>query len=179
MSLSKTETPAWEVTQVTSCHIHELTPNHKAIAFELRLDQVALGSTKSTKVDENRIIDERIVEYEVLSENERLVMTRVSVRTLTVTDSLNVSLTFTALLTYNSIDALSQLYLLPQTVIYCLMDALKSLVQPLMGGTGASSVVDGMKLVVLGGTVETARRVSSSAWYSHSITLSSTLSSYS
>ncbi|KAI6040225.1 P-loop containing nucleoside triphosphate hydrolase protein [Pisolithus marmoratus] len=36
------------------------------------------------------------------------------------------------------------------------MDALKSLVQPL--------VIDGMKLVVLGGTVETARRVSSSAW---------------
>jgi chaperone BCS1 len=59
------------------------------------------------------------------------------------------------------------------------MDALKSLVQPLMGGAGASSVVDGMKLVVLGGTVETARRVSSSAWYSHSITLSSPLSSYS
>ena len=45
------------------------------------------------------------------------------------------------------------------------MDALKSLVQPLVGGSGASSVVDGMKLVVLGGTVETARRVSSSAWY--------------
>ncbi|KAJ3573153.1 hypothetical protein NP233_g2617 [Leucocoprinus birnbaumii] len=31
-------------------------------------------------------------------------------------------------------------------------------------GGGGSSVVDGMKLVVLGGTVETARRVSSSAW---------------
>ncbi|KAF8229508.1 P-loop containing nucleoside triphosphate hydrolase protein [Tricholoma matsutake] len=44
------------------------------------------------------------------------------------------------------------------------MDALKSLVQPLIGGAGTSSVVDGMKLVVLGGTVETARRVSSSAW---------------
>ncbi|KAF8634293.1 hypothetical protein AX17_004246 [Amanita inopinata Kibby_2008] len=44
------------------------------------------------------------------------------------------------------------------------MDALKSLIQPLVGGAGASSVVDGMKLVVLGGTVETARRVSSSAW---------------
>ncbi|RXW24313.1 hypothetical protein EST38_g1531 [Candolleomyces aberdarensis] len=42
------------------------------------------------------------------------------------------------------------------------MDAIKSLVQPLMGSS--SSVVDGMKLVVLGGTVETARRVSSSAW---------------
>ncbi|KAJ7648530.1 hypothetical protein B0H17DRAFT_1103021 [Mycena rosella] len=41
------------------------------------------------------------------------------------------------------------------------MDALRSLVQPLVNG---SSVVDGMKLVVLGGTVETARRVSSSAW---------------
>lgn len=46
------------------------------------------------------------------------------------------------------------------------MDVLKSLVQPLVGGgAGGSSVVDGMKLVVLGGTVETARRVSSSAWY--------------
>ncbi|CAA7270296.1 unnamed protein product [Cyclocybe aegerita] len=44
------------------------------------------------------------------------------------------------------------------------MDALKSLVQPLIGGSAGSSVVDGMKLVVLGGTVETARRVSSSAW---------------
>ncbi|KAF5331372.1 hypothetical protein D9611_011898 [Ephemerocybe angulata] len=41
------------------------------------------------------------------------------------------------------------------------MDTLKSFMQPLMGG---SSMVDGMKLVVLGGTVETARRVSSSAW---------------
>ena len=44
------------------------------------------------------------------------------------------------------------------------MDALKSLVQPLVGGVGGSSVVDGMKLVVLGGTVETARRVASSGW---------------
>ncbi|KAF7782089.1 hypothetical protein Agabi119p4_1465 [Agaricus bisporus var. burnettii] len=44
------------------------------------------------------------------------------------------------------------------------MDTLKSLIQPLVGGGGGSSVVDGMKLVVLGGTVETARRVSSSAW---------------
>ncbi|KAK0192317.1 hypothetical protein F5146DRAFT_497906 [Armillaria mellea] len=44
------------------------------------------------------------------------------------------------------------------------MDAFKSLVQPLVGGAAGSSVVDGMKLVVLGGTVETARRVSSSAW---------------
>ncbi|KAF7305603.1 hypothetical protein HMN09_00813500 [Mycena chlorophos] len=41
------------------------------------------------------------------------------------------------------------------------MDALRSLVQPLIGG---SSMMDGMKLVVIGGTVETARRVSSSAW---------------
>jgi len=41
------------------------------------------------------------------------------------------------------------------------MEAFKSLVQPLVGGSG---VVDGMKLVVLGGTVETARRLSSSAW---------------
>ncbi|CAK5266908.1 unnamed protein product [Mycena citricolor] len=37
------------------------------------------------------------------------------------------------------------------------MDTLRTLV-------GGSSVVDGMKLVVLGGTVETARRMSSSAW---------------
>ncbi|KAL0957129.1 hypothetical protein HGRIS_003221 [Hohenbuehelia grisea] len=44
------------------------------------------------------------------------------------------------------------------------MDTLKSLVQPILGGAGSSSMVDGMKLVVLGGTVETARRVSSSAW---------------
>lgn len=46
-----------------------------------------------------------------------------------------------------------------------IMDVFKSLIQPLVGGTAGSSVVDGMKLVVLGGTVETARRVSSSAWY--------------
>ncbi|THU98917.1 P-loop containing nucleoside triphosphate hydrolase protein [Dendrothele bispora CBS 962.96] len=44
------------------------------------------------------------------------------------------------------------------------MDALKSLVQPLVAGAGGSSVIDGMKLVVIGGTVETARRMSSSAW---------------
>ncbi|KAG7098055.1 hypothetical protein E1B28_000029 [Marasmius oreades] len=44
------------------------------------------------------------------------------------------------------------------------MDAIKSLVQPLVGGAGGSGVIDGMKLVMLGGTVETARRVSSSAW---------------
>jgi hypothetical protein len=44
------------------------------------------------------------------------------------------------------------------------MDALRSLVQPLVGGGGGSSIVDGVKLVVLGTTVETARRVSSSAW---------------
>ncbi|KAK6977499.1 P-loop containing nucleoside triphosphate hydrolase protein [Favolaschia claudopus] len=41
------------------------------------------------------------------------------------------------------------------------MDALKSLVQPFVSG---GSMVDGMKLVVIGGTVETARRMSSSAW---------------
>ncbi|KAI0358732.1 P-loop containing nucleoside triphosphate hydrolase protein [Trametes cingulata] len=45
------------------------------------------------------------------------------------------------------------------------MDALRSLVQPLVGGGGGSSMIDGMKLVVLGGTVETARRVASSGWY--------------
>ncbi|KAF9653209.1 P-loop containing nucleoside triphosphate hydrolase protein [Thelephora ganbajun] len=44
------------------------------------------------------------------------------------------------------------------------MDALKSLVQPLVGGGGGSSMVDGVKLVVLGGTVETARRMASSGW---------------
>ncbi|KAI0076144.1 P-loop containing nucleoside triphosphate hydrolase protein, partial [Panus rudis PR-1116 ss-1] len=43
------------------------------------------------------------------------------------------------------------------------MDALKSLVQPLVGG-GGGSMIDGMKLVVLGGTVETARRMASSGW---------------
>jgi chaperone BCS1 len=41
------------------------------------------------------------------------------------------------------------------------MDALRSLVQPLVN---SSSVVDGMKLVVISGTVEIARRMSSSAW---------------
>ncbi|KAI0270734.1 P-loop containing nucleoside triphosphate hydrolase protein [Gloeopeniophorella convolvens] len=46
------------------------------------------------------------------------------------------------------------------------MEALKSLVQPLVGNVASNSVVDGMKLVVLGGTVETARRMSSSAWSS-------------
>ncbi|KAF5334175.1 hypothetical protein D9758_014820 [Tetrapyrgos nigripes] len=44
------------------------------------------------------------------------------------------------------------------------MDALKSLMQPLVAGAGGSSVIDGMKLVVIGGTVETARRMSSTAW---------------
>ncbi|KAI0708913.1 P-loop containing nucleoside triphosphate hydrolase protein [Cerioporus squamosus] len=44
------------------------------------------------------------------------------------------------------------------------MDALRSLVQPLVGGGGGNSMIDGMKLVVLGGTVETARRVASSGW---------------
>ncbi|PCH35982.1 nucleoside triphosphate hydrolase protein [Wolfiporia cocos MD-104 SS10] len=44
------------------------------------------------------------------------------------------------------------------------MDAFKSLVQPLVGGGGGSSMIDGMKLVVLGGTVETARRMASSGW---------------
>lgn len=43
------------------------------------------------------------------------------------------------------------------------MDALRSLVQPLVGG-GGGSVIDGMKLIVLGGTVETARRMASSGW---------------
>ncbi|KAF8525274.1 P-loop containing nucleoside triphosphate hydrolase protein [Hysterangium stoloniferum] len=42
------------------------------------------------------------------------------------------------------------------------MDLFKSVLGPL----GGSGVIDTMKLVVLGGTVETARRVSSSAWTS-------------
>lgn len=45
------------------------------------------------------------------------------------------------------------------------MDAFKSLVSPLIGTAASNSVIDGMKLVVLGGAVETARRVSGSAWY--------------
>ena len=49
------------------------------------------------------------------------------------------------------------------------MDALRSLVQPLVGGGGGSSMIDGMKLVVLGGTVETARRVASSGWCVHAL----------
>ena len=52
-----------------------------------------------------------------------------------------------------------------QTYSSYAMDALRSLVQPLVGGGGGSSMIDGMKLVVLGGTVETARRVASSGWY--------------
>lgn len=47
------------------------------------------------------------------------------------------------------------------------MDVFKSLVAPLVGGVAGNGVVDGMKLVVLGGTVETARRISSSAWSAH------------
>ena len=45
------------------------------------------------------------------------------------------------------------------------MDALKSLVQPLIGGGGGSSMVDGVKLVVLGGTIETVQRMANSGWY--------------
>ena len=45
------------------------------------------------------------------------------------------------------------------------MDIVKSLVQPLIGSGASNSMIDGVKLVVLGGTVETARRMSSSAWY--------------
>ncbi|KZV80210.1 hypothetical protein EXIGLDRAFT_705667 [Exidia glandulosa HHB12029] len=41
------------------------------------------------------------------------------------------------------------------------MDLFKSLVTPFAGSSG---LVDGMKLVVLGGAVETARRISSTAW---------------
>lgn len=46
-----------------------------------------------------------------------------------------------------------------------MFSAVSSLVSPFVGG-GSNGVMDGMKLVVLGGTVETARRVSSSAWSS-------------
>ncbi|KLO06556.1 P-loop containing nucleoside triphosphate hydrolase protein [Schizopora paradoxa] len=46
------------------------------------------------------------------------------------------------------------------------MEALKSLVSPLLGTAASSSMMDGMKLVVLGGAVETARRASSTAWNS-------------
>lgn len=46
------------------------------------------------------------------------------------------------------------------------MDMLKGLIQPLLGGGASNSMIDGAKLVVLGGTVETARRMSSSAWSS-------------
>jgi hypothetical protein len=46
------------------------------------------------------------------------------------------------------------------------MDIIKSLVTPLLGAGASNSMIDGMKLVVLGGTVETARRISSSAWSS-------------
>ncbi|KZV62260.1 P-loop containing nucleoside triphosphate hydrolase protein [Peniophora sp. CONT] len=46
------------------------------------------------------------------------------------------------------------------------MDIVKSLVQPLLGSGASNSMIDGVKLVVLGGTVETARRMSSSAWSS-------------
>jgi mitochondrial chaperone BCS1 len=45
------------------------------------------------------------------------------------------------------------------------MDTLRSLVQPLVGPTNSSAgMIDGMKLVVLGGTVETARRMGTRAW---------------
>ncbi|KAJ3807634.1 P-loop containing nucleoside triphosphate hydrolase protein [Lentinula lateritia] len=46
------------------------------------------------------------------------------------------------------------------------MDAIRSLVQPLVGPSTVSSagMIDGMKLVVLGGTVATARKMGSRAW---------------
>lgn len=46
------------------------------------------------------------------------------------------------------------------------MDTFKSLLSPLSGSLASSGMLDGAKLIVLGGTVETARRVSSSAWNS-------------
>ncbi|KAG9099060.1 hypothetical protein FS749_002196 [Ceratobasidium sp. UAMH 11750] len=47
-----------------------------------------------------------------------------------------------------------------------MFSAVSSLVSPFVGGGSSNGMIDGMKLVVLGGTVETARRVSSSAWSS-------------
>jgi len=47
-----------------------------------------------------------------------------------------------------------------------MFSAVSSLVSPFVGGGSSNGMMDGMKLVVLGGTVETARRVSSSAWSS-------------
>lgn len=45
------------------------------------------------------------------------------------------------------------------------MDTFRSLVQPLVGQSASSAgMIDGMKLVVLGGTVETARRMGGRAW---------------
>jgi hypothetical protein len=46
------------------------------------------------------------------------------------------------------------------------MDTVKSLLSPLSGSLASSGMLDGAKLLILGGTVETARRVSSSAWSS-------------
>ncbi len=46
------------------------------------------------------------------------------------------------------------------------MDTVKSLLSPLSGSLASSGMLDGAKLIILGGTVETARRVSSSAWNS-------------
>lgn len=46
------------------------------------------------------------------------------------------------------------------------MDTFKSLLSPLSGSLASSGMLDGAKLIILGGTVETARRVSSSAWNS-------------
>ncbi|KAG8811349.1 hypothetical protein FRC17_002513 [Serendipita sp. 399] len=46
------------------------------------------------------------------------------------------------------------------------MDAFKSLLTPLSNSAVGSGVLDATKLVILGGTVETARRVASSGWSS-------------
>ncbi|KIM31399.1 hypothetical protein M408DRAFT_320460 [Serendipita vermifera MAFF 305830] len=46
------------------------------------------------------------------------------------------------------------------------MDAFKSLIQPLSSSAVGSGVLDATKLVILGGTVETARRAASSGWSS-------------
>jgi hypothetical protein len=45
-----------------------------------------------------------------------------------------------------------------------IMDVFKSLINLWSAAQQAPPIVNGMKLVVLGGTVETARKVSSSAW---------------
>jgi len=49
------------------------------------------------------------------------------------------------------------------------MDVFKSLIQPIIGGSSGSLVIDDIKLIVFNGTVKTAYRVSSSVWSMSSI----------